>query len=767
MINAKTHKIDTWEDFERLKVYASKVDSPYFVVDLETNNKIEIKADLFGAAVCFNEQRAFYIVWRAKGGNKIWTLDQEKEIAKWFEDVAKTKKLINHNILYDVLVFFYNTGIDLTPFIYSDTLLQKHTLDEEPPFALKELAVLTFGDWADKAQQDLKDSVIANGGKWNKDNKDMYLADTAILAEYAMWDALLTFKLFILYEKRLCDEGLTKLFYEDEIMHLYRECTIPMKKAGFKVDVPYFENLKAEIEQEITKLEQNIHNTLADDIDPFVNSILNEEFAVKRSGNFPKVLADVMCAPLPMRKKKDKDTGEETLVVTTASKAIEAQKLATPEYSMLYDWILNESSPLLVDELTIDITQRKMFYKKYPERKFVFNLASNDHLAHYFFNVKRYSPLSKTRKGKMQVNATFIESLHKTHNDPIASKLIELKKLEKLVSTYINGILDRHIDGTIYASLLQFGTTSGRYSCKNPNLQNLPRVKDEESGLSDLVLKYVNAIRKGFVAGQGYKIVDADYSSLEPICFAEMSNSESLKNVFREGKDLYSQVAIDVNKLQDTYSADKKAPNFLKKHKPELRQMWKVPPLGIVYGMEEARLVQAIPGIDYKEAKLIINGYLNTYPELRKYMNNCNALVKLEGKVKTIFGRVRHLPEAKQLFEKHGNQLLEFRWARANNLIEERKMFKTCLNNAKNFPIQGLAGHIINRAMIATARELKAQGLDASIRLMIHDQVIVVAREDQAEQVKNIMRDKMQNTTKLSIPLVAEPEIADNLAESH
>jgi DNA polymerase I len=99
--------------------------------------------------------------------------------------------------------------------------------------------------------------------------------------------------------------------------------------------------------------------------------------------------------------------------------------------------------------------------------------------------------------------------------------------------------------------------------------------------------------------------------------------------------------------------------------------------------------------------------------------------------------------------------------------LRERREYKTLLNNAKNFRIQGLAAHIINLSMIEIAKELKAQKLNAYIALMVHDQVICIAKESQAAQVKNIMRDKMQNTVKISIPLVAEPEIADNLAESH
>jgi len=197
-----------------------------------------------------------------------------------------------------------------------------------------------------------------------------------------------------------------------------------------------------------------------------------------------------------------------------------------------------------------------------------------------------------------------------------------------------------------------------------------------------------------------------------------------------------------------------------------MRQLWKVPTLGIVYGMEESRLMASI-GCDRKKATEIITGYLNTYPELKKYMQDCNWSAKKDGYVKTLFGRKRHLQEAASLFKQHGNALLNWKWAKQNNLLAERYRFKTLLNNAKNFPIQGLAAHIINRAMILIEQEFKKRNLDAYIALMIHDQVVCIAKEEIAEEVKDIMRDKMQNVVKLNIPLIAEPKIADNLAESH
>lgn len=762
--NQNKHVINSFEDFTRLKNYVTKIKSDYMCFDVETDSVSEKLANLYGIGFSFVDTTIFYLTWRDQTGRPNWSNEEQVEIITWFKNIFSTKKLIGHNAIYDCLIIENNWNIEISSYLYHDTILSAHTLNEESALGLKELGVLFFGQEAKNEQLDLKTSVLRNGGKWTEDNKDMYLADTNILAEYCIQDVHLTFSLFKILDKKLHDDGLAKLFYEDEVMPLYKEATIPMKRRGFDVDLPYFEQLKSEVEFELLKIEDEIMADIKTDIKPFLSKVLDKEVPVKSGGNFPKAVADTLGIPLPITKDGK---------VTLAAKGLLQQKEANPEDAAFYDWIIADAPfPYANDDRVYDIRQAMLVKKnndkaskegKKPVR-YAFNLNSSDHLAFYFFNLKKYTPAGTSKKtGKPQVNAAFIDTC--TGTDAQAQKIIDFKKLQKLLGTYINGIISRQIDGVIYASFLQFGTTSGRYSCTNPNLQNLPRIKDEEANLSELVLKYVNAIKKGFVPPKGYKIVNADYSSLEPVCFGHMSGSEGLRDIFRTGKDLYSQVAIDVNKLNTVYSADKKAPNFLKKHKPELRQLWKVPTLGIVYGMEEARLMQAI-GCDRKTATGIIRGYLGTYPDLKNYMYSCESSAKKNGFVQTVFGRVRHLPEAKILFDKYGMHLLDWRYAKARNLLDERRKFKQLLNNSKNFPIQGLAAHLMNRAMIAVSRAFIAEGLDAWICATVHDEVTCIAREDQAKRAAEILQYCMEQTTTISIPLSAVPVIGDNWAEA-
>lgn len=757
--------VKTDELLERLYNYAAAVESDVVVFDLESNSENEKKAETWGFGVCYTEQKAFYIPWRYKDGTWVWPENKRTEIIAWLKNELSTRKVVGHNIIYDVLVTESNFKFNFTEYIHADTILMKHTINEERPHGLKECGVKYLGPWADLAQDKLKDSVIANGGRWTKDHKDMYLAETDILGEYCCWDVMLTMLLYNKFLKQIQDEGLENLFFNEEIMPLYKEVTIDMKRKGFNVDVPYFEQLNKELEKEIGAKEDEIMNDIANVVRNFEQDLLDKKFPVKAAGNFPKIFADLYGIPLPVNKKTGK--------VTLSAKELEKQKAQSSgnnHFVVFYDWLLTGSEP--PKNGWIDSNKRKvqeqMFFDLAANegKRYIFNLSSGDHLGYILFDALKIKPISFTDGGKPSTDADTLDELIEQyqHQEPWLPKLLDYRKLSKIKSTYVEGILERQIDGMIYTSMLQFGTTSGRYSSTNPNLQNLPRIKDDDSGLSEIVLKYVNSIKKGFIAPPGYKILNADYSSLEPVCFAHASGDEKLRDVFRNGEDLYSRIAIDVFGLHE-YSAKKKDPNYLGKHKKEYRQKSKIFCLAVVYGAEEARIADLM-GVDWQEAHDIIERYLNAYPNLRKYMSICNYNAKKKGFVQTDFGRIRHLKEAKDIYGVYGDQILDPKYAKRNNVKDLRWKFKNLLNNAKNFPIQGLAGHICNRAMIATNRAFKHLQLDAWIAMQVHDEITCIVREDQTDIALPILQDKMVNTTKISVPLGAEPILADNWAEA-
>lgn len=757
MIEPKIHLVKTEQEFNRLVTYTTNIGSPYLVLDTETDTEIEKTAKLYGIGLCFNDKRGFYIPWRRKDGSKVWSDEMEAKIVAWLKDLCSRKKVVGHNIIFDILVLENNLDVFITNYIYSDTILLKHTLDEERPFGLKEVAVAKLGNWADKAQQKLKDSVLENGGRWTEDHKDMYLADTDILGEYCVWDCLLTYMLFVKFENKLMTEGLSDLFYKEEVMPLYKKVTIDMKRRGFPVDLDHYRKLDDDIKADIDKLEDEIVEEIEPEIDYFIQGILDKKHPVKAGANcaFPKVLAEVADIPMPVNKKTGK--------ITTAKGEIEKYQKQHPEHNDFYEWIIKGTHGWLatskITQKQIRKAQEVLFFrtKANEGKRFIYNLNSSDHLSEFFHKVRNNPVTARTDTGKPKIDADLLEAIGQ--HDNVAAKILDFKKLNKLRSTYIIGILKRQVDGYIYTSMLQFGTTSGRYSSTNPNLQNQPRIKDDESGLSKLVLFYTNEIRKGFIAPPGFKIVNADFSQLEPCCFAHMSGDPKLQAVFKKGEDLYSRIAIDVFKLKNV-SADKRANNYLKKVSPEFRQKAKVFCLAVVYGAGISRIKDAMK-VDAKEANRVIRAYLSTYPNLKKYMNSCDHDAKFKGRVKTIFGRIRHLPGATNLHTLYGRNLLDYKWARANNLTDQRFKLKNLLNNAKNFPIQGLAAHIVNRSMIAMADRMAEHNIEGWIGLQVHDEITCIVREDQAELASNLLQEAMEKTTTISVPLRAEPLVAD------
>ncbi len=536
-------------------------------------------------------------------------------------------------------------------------------------------------------------------------------------------------------------------------MPLYKEVTIPMKWNGFPINIDYFKKLETDINEDMRKLKKDFLEYIETDIRDYILSKYNKKVPISKRGDFPKELLWHVSLEPPTGKN-----GKPTMAKKGLEKIFERDDLDNYQRQAL-GWLLNNT---YIDPNLLKETQRTLYNKRNPDEE-IFNINSKDDLRVLLFDIWNFEPKKKTETGLGKADDEFLHSI--IEEKPIITSLIDYNKLAKLRGTYIVGILDRQIDGMIYTSMLQFGTTSGRYASRNPNLQNLPRPKDDDAGLSGLVLKYTNAIRAGFVCGEGHKIIDADYSALEPRCFAHMSGEEKLQAVFAKGEDLYSRIAIDVFGLDDV-SANPKDDNFLKKVMPEYRQKTKVFCLAVVYGAEAGRISQAMK-VPYEEAKLIIEMYLDAYPGLKKYMEDCDYNVLNRGQVSTQFGRVRHLPLAKEIYEEYGPKILNKSWAKKQGLGESYWKLKNIRNLSKNHPIQGLAGHIVNRASIAISRRFKEESIRGYVGLQVHDQLVCRVAEHQAQKAAKIVQECMENTTIISVPMVAEPEIAENLRDSH
>jgi DNA polymerase I-like protein with 3'-5' exonuclease and polymerase domains len=676
-------------------------------------------------------------------------------------NVLKTKLLIMHNASYDIRITANDLKVNLLSSLYADTVLMEHTLNEDGPFGLKEMCILKAAelgldnqDAANQEQIDLQESVKANGGKWTGKDKDIYKGDLELVARYACADVDMTIRLFELNSKKLQEQGLTKLFYEDEVMPLMKYVTIRMEHRGVHLDIPKLIELHEQIAKDISEYEKEVVESLyaMPQWEQYITTTL-EQYVVSNKGSFAQEVCKLGNLDLPLGA-----SGK----FTVNKKAIEA----LPESSYRQFLLTNDASHLSPSDIQ---TIREALHKKTEECEYLINIQSKSQLGDLVFNFVGVEPLTKTAKGAPQFNEDFVESI--ASQFPWAERLRVYNKLNKIKSSYYDRFLEKHEDGIYYPSFKQHGTTSGRYSS---DFQQLPRPKDEDSAEHPLVKKYNDSIRELVISPPGYIFIDDDYESLEPRCFADDASDDPLIKIFTDNLDMYSVIAIMAQGIADA-SADKKAPNFLKKKYPKVRQDAKAYALGIRYGMKAYKLAKSL-NIEESEADKIIARYFKAFPKLKAQMDKYLREVKTTGKVTSKFGRVRHLPRAKEIYEKFGDGILDFRNLKKisyktgvsyQELKVIRKEYNNLLNNALNFPIQSAATSIVNRAAIAMTKEFMTKGLDAWVSLQVHDQLVSTCKEEQAELAKPVVQYCMENTTPLAMPLIAKPELARNLKEGH
>jgi DNA polymerase I-like protein with 3'-5' exonuclease and polymerase domains len=680
--------------------------------------------------------------------------------------VLKYKKLLMHNASFDVRVTLNYLKVNFLGNLHADTQLMEHTLNEEGPFALKEICIrkstelgLDTQDHANQEQLELKESVIANGGKWIDKQKDIYKGNLAIISKYACADVDLTLRLFLHNEQRLIKEGLHDFFYNQEVMPLQKYVTIRMEHRGVHIDLTRLTELHNNITEDIIKYEEEVVQALYAHPawDAYISSKL-EDISVSNKGSFAQELCKIggLFKYLPVS-----DSGKFSL----NKKSLEAlPELPDVRYK---NFLLTNDTSWLRDYEILQV--RINLYKKENESDYLINIQSKTQIGDLVFNFMGIEPLTKTAKGSPQFNEDFVESISKDH--PWAEKLRVYNKLNKIKSSYYDRFLDNHENGIYYPTFKQHGTTSGRYSS---DFQQLPRPKDEDSVEHELVKKYNDSIRELVIPPPGYKFIDDDYESLEPRCFADDAGDEALINIFTKNLDMYSVVAIMAEDINDA-SADKKAENFLKKKYPQKRQNAKAYALGIRYGMKEFKLAKSLDISEDKAAEIIAN-YFKAFPGLKAKMDKYLREVKTTGKVTSKFGRVRHLPRAKEIYQKFGDGILDFRnlkriSIKTNVPMDElkviRKEYNNLLNNALNFPIQSAATSIVNRAAIAMTKQFMDSKLDAWVSLQIHDQLVATCREELCEDGKAVVQYAMEQTNKLAMPLIAKPEVAKNLREGH
>lgn len=518
----KLHILTTYDQIKNLRDYLKSEKQHVKSIcayDTESTGRSPHKESIIGYSISIYNDEGFYIPF------KTWTDDdglcteatsaipkEGQNVTQTLHDAISPASLtlaidmirdllewhtIMHNAPYDVIITKCNYGVDLTNTVYSDTMLKKHTVNSDRPHGLKDCGVLYIGEGANDEQLDLKDSVIRNGGKWNKQDKWIWRGDLKYVGLYAAKDTVLTLQLESALDKPLDDLGLRNFYYEDLVVPLLKTSTIPMQMLGFPIDVDYFKKIKLDLQWQIKDLELQIYNEIKGDIWQMEQEVLNRDYPVRPGGRFGQTLMEYVGLEIPLNPK----TGVfSTAKAVMAAWKPQALKHATEDQIKVVWFVTGECDKVPTE--IFEAVQVQMFQEDNPGDLSPVNLNSGAQFAQVVFNKWDITSSKTSRKtGAASFDAAVIIDIAKGRIQEQFSlspaeaeeqfdeymeadilpkdadwfvKYLRVRKLEKLLSNYVEGILDLQVNGVIYTNMNQAGTTSGRYASSNPNMQNLP-----------------------------------------------------------------------------------------------------------------------------------------------------------------------------------------------------------------------------------------------------------------------------------------------------
>ncbi|BEH00010.1 DNA polymerase I [Bacteroides sedimenti] len=352
-----------------------------------------------------------------------------------------------------------------------------------------------------------------------------------------------------------------------------------------------------------------------------------------------------------------------------------------------------------------------------------FNISSPKQVGEVLFEkLKVVEKAKKTKTGQYSTSEDVLESLRSKH--PVVEKILEYRGLKKLVSTYVDALpqLINPKTGKIHTSFNQTVTATGRLSSSNPNLQNIP-IRDEDG----------KEIRKAFIPDEGCSFFSADYSQIELRIMAHLSEDPNMVEAFTSGHDIHAATAAKIYKT-DISEVTK-----------DMRRKAKTANFGIIYGISVFGLAERM-AVERKEAKELIDGYFETYPKVKEYMDKSIEVARNNGYVETIFHRKRYLPD------------INSRNAVVRGYAER---------NAINAPIQGSAADIIKVAMVNIYNRFKRENIKAKMILQVHDELNFSVPSDEKELVERIVMEEMENAYHMHVPLKADCGWGNNWLEAH
>jgi DNA polymerase-1 len=352
-----------------------------------------------------------------------------------------------------------------------------------------------------------------------------------------------------------------------------------------------------------------------------------------------------------------------------------------------------------------------------------FNISSPKQLGDILFVRLKLDEKARVTKTKQFItNEEILQRLVNKH--PIINKVLEYRGLRKLLSTYVEALplLVDKTTGRIHTSYNQAVAATGRLSSNNPNLQNIP-VRDERG----------REIRKAFVPEKGHVFLSADYSQIELRLIAHLSKDKSMIADFLSGNDIHAATASKIFRVD------------IRDVTREMRNRAKTANFGIIYGISSYGLSERLT-IGRKEAKDLIDGYFNSYPGIKIYMDESIRKAREMGYVTTMFGRRRYLRDIHSR-----NQVV-----RGN---AER--------NAINAPLQGSAADIIKIAMVRIFEKMKSEKYRSKMILQVHDELIFETELSELEKLKKMVVYEMSNAVKLDVPLLVDTGTGNNWFEAH
>ena len=350
----------------------------------------------------------------------------------------------------------------------------------------------------------------------------------------------------------------------------------------------------------------------------------------------------------------------------------------------------------------------------------VFNIMSPAQLSKVLFETLEIPYPKKVKNNKYSTSKDILDKIRFVH--PIVDKILEYRTLAKLYTNYAVGLkAEVREDGRIHTIFTQTLTRTGRLSSISPNLQNIPARQE-----------YSKLIRKAFIPEENSKLLSSDYSQVELRIFAHMSKAENLIQAFKEGKDIHTKTASDIFHVP------------MEEVTKDMRRTAKAVNFGILYGISSFGLSEDL-GVDIATAKKFIDNYLETYPGISEYMEEEKKKAYDLGYVTTLMNRRRVVEELK-----NKNYMIRSSGERI----------------ALNTPIQGTAADILKKAMVEIYDEFHIRGLKSKMLIQVHDELVFNVLNDELEEVSSIVRDIMEHTIELSVPLKVDIEYGDNWYEA-